>query len=58
MFITRMNKVVNGVVLIIGGLLGELFLKNKLNITKRTNTMSDHAKSAQFFTLFLLSIIS
>ena len=48
--------IIIGIVLIIAGRLGERFLKRKLNITKKTNTMDDRAKSLQFFALGILMI--
>lgn len=49
--------IIIGVVLIIVGVLGRIYLEKKLNIIKRTNTMTHCAKSVQFFTLFILVII-
>jgi len=50
-YIVHVTKGAQGIVkeLIIAGWLGERFLKRKLNITKRTNTMDDRAKSIQYF---------
>ena len=48
--------IIIGIVLIIAVWLGERFLKRKLHITKKTNTMDDRAKSLQFFALAILMI--
>lgn len=53
----RMKElIIIGIVLIIAGWLGERFLKRKLNIIKKTNTMDNRAKSIQFFALGILMI--
>ena len=48
--------IIIGFVLIIAGWLGERFLKKKLNITKKTNTMDNRAKRLQFFAMGILVI--
>lgn len=48
--------IIIGIVIIIAGWLGERFLKKKLNITKKRNTMGNRAKSIQFFALGILMI--
>lgn len=48
--------IIIGIVIIIAGWLGERFLKKKLNIIKKTNTMGNRAKSIQFFALGILMI--